>query len=183
MKRHRKKHNPKLDREFSKVVHKVLARVSAEGYKPRPYQWIRDPWAQARLWRQSRSIGVIEDKAHQLKKNNAPWLARVLIEVGPQHGPKVTNAVPGESWHQWGEAVDIMMLADTGEPIWDGGFKGYQCLAKNARDLGLTSGFYWTWKDSGHLQKRPGSVKSLYQWPDIESKMVARYSDLTMGGL
>ncbi|GAK49224.1 hypothetical protein U14_00443 [Candidatus Moduliflexus flocculans] len=37
--------------------------------------------------------------------------------VGPQYGDPVTNALPGCSWHQWNEAVDLFWVID-GKAEW-----------------------------------------------------------------
>lgn len=76
----------------------------------RPNAGLRDPFEQAKLWRQSRSIEEILAAIDELRSVGAPFLAHCLESVGPQHGDPVTNAPPGYSWHQWGEAVDCFWL-------------------------------------------------------------------------
>lgn len=58
--------------------------------------------AQAKLWRQSRAIQEITAAIKKLASAKANFLASVLDGVGPQHGPHVTNALPGPSWLRWG---------------------------------------------------------------------------------
>jgi len=71
-----------------------------------PLFTIRTPEQQARRWRQSRTSEEIGEKVNWLRAQGAPYLASVIEDVGPQFGPKVTNAIPGLCWHQWGEAID-----------------------------------------------------------------------------
>jgi len=125
----------------------------------KPCDTLRDPYTQARLWRQSRSKAVIQKKIKELKEKGAPFLAHCIESVGPQSGPHVTNAIPGLSWHQWGEAVDCYWSAK-GKVVWDqnlkiAGVNGYQAYAEEAKKLGLNSGYYWSkLKDVPHVQFR-----------------------------
>lgn len=48
-----------LDREFRKRIDKVLDRCLRDGYPMVPYVALRDPWEQARLYRQSRTTATI----------------------------------------------------------------------------------------------------------------------------
>lgn len=50
----------------------------------------------------------------------------------------VTHSLPGESWHHWGEAVD-MYIDKKGKPDWND-VEGYQIYRAEAEKLGLTSG-------------------------------------------
>lgn len=79
--------------------------------------------------------------------------------MGKQFGPHVTNAIPGLSWHQWGEAVDSVWVVND-ESIWSievmvDGLNGYMVYADEAKKLGLEAGFFWTsFQDSPHVQLR-----------------------------
>lgn len=67
----------------------------------------RDPWDQARLYRQGRSRAQIVAAQASLERLGYPYLAAILDRVGPQHGESIlTSAPPGRSWHQWGLAYD-----------------------------------------------------------------------------
>lgn len=69
----------------------------------------RDPWDQARFYRQSRTRAEIVAKQAQLEARGFPYLSTIIDQVGPQQGTleaHVTYAGPGESWHQFGEALD-----------------------------------------------------------------------------
>ena len=103
--------------QFHEQVDQLLNSCRARGIEMRPYSTLRTPFDQARLWRQSRSIEEIRDKIADLRASGASFLAHCLESVGPQHGEPVTNAIPGFSWHQWGEAVDCFWLVN-GKAEW-----------------------------------------------------------------
>jgi hypothetical protein len=124
----------------------------------------RDPWTQARLFRQSRSFSQIKDRAERLIARGFPELADILISVGPQGpGPSVTNAGPGEGWHQYDEALDgCPKDPATGFLIWDKRFTGdpapiWQAWGECAEAEGLNWGGNWTHPDRPHIQLRGGS--------------------------
>lgn len=74
---------------------------------------------QARLYRQGRPLALIKTTADRLSDElKRPDLAEVLMNVGPQHGPIVTNAAPGESLHNYRMAFDAVPLRH-GKPVWD----------------------------------------------------------------
>ena len=141
-------------------VQQLLARCGARGFEMRPNAGLRDPFEQAKLWRQSRSIEEIRAKVQEFRNAGAGFLADCIESVGPQHGDPVTNAAPGYSWHQWGEAVDCFWLVD-GKAEWSttkkvGGFNAYKVYADEAETLGLVAGGHWTsFKDWPHVQSRP----------------------------
>lgn len=144
---------------FRARVVALLDRCAARGTPMRPYFTLRSPFEQARLWRQSRARQEIEAKIAELKSKSAPFLADCIARVGPQHGDPVTNAVPGLSWHQWGEAVDCFWLVN-GQAEWSpkkkiNGVNGYQVYAAEAQTAGLTAGGLWPrFKDWPHVQLR-----------------------------
>ena len=130
----------RLGRRVPPKVVALLDRCEARGTPMRRTSTLRSPFDQATLWRQSRSKEEIEAKIAELKSQSAPFLADCIARVGPQHGDPVTNAIPGLSWHQWGEAVDCFWLVD-GEAEWSprkeiNGLNGYQVYARRHRRRG-----------------------------------------------
>ena len=146
--------------EFRAKVEQLIENCRCRGITMKPCDTLRDPYTQARLWRQSRSKAVIQKKINELKEKGAPFLAHCIESVGPQSGPHVTNAIPGLSWHQWGEAVDCYWSAE-GKVIWEinakvNGINGYQVYSEEAMKLGITAGHFWiNFKDSPHIQHLP----------------------------
>jgi peptidoglycan LD-endopeptidase CwlK len=148
-----------LDPAFRSKVEDLLAVLKGIGVDMRPYFGLRTLHEQAILWRQSRSKEEIAAAIQKLHNANADFLADVLKSVGPQHGPHVTNALPGLSWHQWGEALDCFWSLN-GSAEWSAsriadGINGYRVYADRAEDLGLNAGGHWgSFKDWPHVQMR-----------------------------
>jgi hypothetical protein len=147
-----------LDPEFRATLEQVLRDCDAKGVKMVPYFGIRTPVQQGALWRQSRSGAQVASRIADLRAQGADFLAEAIASAGPQHGPHVTNAIPGYSWHQWGEAMDCYWLRN-GDAEWSpdlgGANNGYRIYADCAARRGLTAGGYWSSiKDWPHVQKR-----------------------------
>ena len=173
-----------LDKRFGPKVTALLTACQHRGIAMRPYAAVRDPFAQARLWRQSRSREEIAAAVQSLMAHGAPWLSQCLWVVGPQYGEPVTHALPGCSWHQWGEAVDCVWVVD-GKAEWSTrrlieGVNGYQVYAQAAAKLGLTAGGLWSsLKDWPHVQWRPAaSPTKLYSLAHINRLMEERFGSL-----
>lgn len=162
--------------EFRSKIELTLARCQAAGHTLRPFFGVRDVYTQAKLWRQSRALPDILTTAAKLRKEGAPFLAHVLESVGPQHGRWATNALPGQSWHQWGEAVDCFVLGPVNRAIWAVRHPGYEVYAREAKALGLTAGLYWPTRPDGvHVQYREPGVRSLYTWAEIDTAMKEKF--------
>jgi peptidoglycan L-alanyl-D-glutamate endopeptidase CwlK len=166
---------------FRDTVENLIANCGRRGVEMRPNAGLRTPFDQARLWRQSRTTEEILEKIDDLRTAGADFLAFCLESVGPQHGAPVTNAPPGFSWHQWGEALDCFWVVD-GRAEWStvkkvNGLNGYHVYAEEAEELELTAGGHWTTlKDWPHVQMRaassPGKIMSINQ---IDEGMRARF--------
>lgn len=148
-----------------------------------PYFTIRHPREQARLWRQSRSRLEVETGIAWLREVGAPWLADVLESVGPCFGRWATNAVPGNSWHQWGLALDCYAEVD-GRCSWDTvpgqvggpGDAYYRFYAQRAEDFGLRS-LGASLGDWPHVQDQQASAPArVFTWPEIDTQMERRFS-------
>lgn len=166
---------------FRENVDIVLAACTAQGLEMRPNEGLRDPFTQARYWRRSRSGEEIKQKIADLKARGCDFLAHCLHSVGPQHGPPVTNSLPGLSWHQWGEALDCFWLVK-GKAVWDtkllvNGKNGYRAYAAEAKKAGLDAGHYWTsFKDSPHIQlRRTSGPNKVYTLAQIDKEMKKRF--------
>ncbi len=160
--------------EFKGPVQQLLSTCKQMGYGLRPFFTLRSPWDQARLWRQSRTTLQINNAVSMLEKAGAAFLAEILTSVGPQYGRWATNALPGQSWHQWGEAVDCYLL-ENGRAVWDANHPGYSTYAKQAIVLGLLPGHYWRKRDSCHVQRRHEKVLAHLSWADVEKEMLMQF--------
>jgi hypothetical protein len=166
---------------FKTAVGTLLERCGARGVEMRPYFTLRSPYEQARLWRQSRTTEEIVGKMAELRKAGAHFLVLCLESVGPQAGRHVTNAPPGFSWHQWGEAVDCFW-AVSGRAEWSTqkklkGHNGYRVYTELAAKLRLHAGGLWPrLKDWPHLQMRPeGSPAEIMTVEEIDAAMRERF--------
>ena len=166
---------------FRPRLETLLAHCRARGVEMRPYMGLRTPLEQARLWRQSRSREQIDAKVAQLRAAGADYLADCIVNVGPQNGDPVTNAVPGLSWHQWGEAADCFWVVK-GSAEWStkrlfNGLNGYRVMAEEAKRLGLDPGGLWRkFPDWPHVQLRPEpSSLGRMSLKDISEEMKRRF--------
>jgi len=171
----------KLIPEFKALVVELVERCQARGVEMRPNAGLRDPFEQAKLWRQSRAREEIQAKIAEFERAGASFLAHCLTSVGPQHGAHVTDTPPGFSWHQWGEALDVFWVVD-GKAEWStqklvNGVNGYRVYADEAEAVGLTAGGHWTkLKDWPHVQHRSASnVGRVVSLLEIDSQMKARF--------
>lgn len=172
---------PDLLPEFRARLYDLLTGCRARGVEMRPYVGLRTPLEQARLWRQSRTREEIEQTIGRLERSGAPFLAHCIELAGPQSGPPVTNAIPGLSWHQWGEAVDSVWIVD-GAAEWStrrqvNGLNGYAVYAQEARARGLDAGGLWKrLKDWPHVQLRQaGSPAQAMELAEIDRVMRERF--------
>ncbi len=165
-----------LEPEFKESIQQLLIKVKEMGYVLVPFFTLRNPWVQARLWRQSRTTTQINRAVGMLHNAKALFLSEVLASVGPQYGRWATNALPGQSWHQWREAVDCFVL-ENGKAVWNPNHTGYATWAKQALLMGLQPGHYWSRRDSAHLQKRYEKVLTRLSWVDVEKEMLLQFGD------
>jgi hypothetical protein len=170
-----------LNADFRPTVETLLRNCRDRGCEMRPFFTLRSAAEQAILWRQSRPSQQINAKIAELEQAGAPFLAQVIRDVGPANGRHVTNAIPGLSWHQWGEAVDCFWLLDD-EAEWSSrrrvdGRNGYHVYAEEAQRLDLDAGGLWrSFKDWPHVQLRKvASPARIYGYPEIDAEMRARF--------
>src|SRR5918911_2716907 len=155
----------------------LLERCRGRGIEMRPYDTLRDPFEQAKIWRQSRTREQVTRKIQEFRGAGADFLAFCLESVGPQSGRHVTNAPPGLSWHQWGESFDSFWVID-GQAEWSttrkvNGLNGYRVYAEEGQAIGLTAGGLWpSFKDWPHIQLRGArSPEALHSIREIDEIM------------
>lgn len=149
-----------LDPTFRVKAHEVQRICIAEGTTIHFYCALRTCEAQAKLFRQSRTIAESNQRAQSLRDKGYPFLANVLMDVGPQAGElgrHVTHAAPGESWHQYGMAVDGVPI-HLGKAIWNAEDPAWQIYGAAARHVGATWAGDWTsFREMPHIQLYPAS--------------------------
>lgn len=169
-----------LDPQFRIKLHNLLTDCGTVGVIMRPYFGVRHPVVQGKLWRQSRDKARIDAEIATLRANKCNYLADCIVKAGPSSGPWATNAIPGLSWHQYGDATDCEWLRN-GVVEWstdvDGDKNGYKIYAAKAAAHGLTNliGI----GDAGHVQGDPhGSPQAIYTLQQIDAKMLAKFGPL-----
>jgi peptidoglycan LD-endopeptidase CwlK len=167
--------------EFRPTAVTLLANCISRGIEMRPYQALRSPFEQGKLWRQSRTTEQVKKKIKEFRDAGATFLAECIESVGPQSGPHETNSPPGLSWHQWGEAFDSFWVVNGGSE-WSterkiNGLNGYRVYAEEAAKLGLTPGGLWpNFKDWPHVQlKSAGSPTAVHSLTEIDQIMKERF--------
>jgi len=138
--------------------------LEVTGHRLLVYYTLRTLDEQATLFRQSRSTAQINSKIDSLKDRGYDFLAEAFNRTKPCDGPWRTNAAPGETWHNYGEAIDAVPLVN-GVEIWNLDEKVPE--QKKQMDtlwlaygdvvvyLGMTWGGNWKSKDNPHAQNRP----------------------------
>lgn len=175
-----------LRRELRPTIRQLISDCRAKGVELTPYFTLRTPWEQARLWRMTRGKSVIGRRCEHLRAEGAGYIADVITSVGPQYpGPgikgHVTHVVPGQSWHNWGEAVDFYLKDEDGDIDWSGKGPGYTTFGETAEELGLTWGGRWTSPfDPGHVQQPPMGVLDFFgdDWSELSDTLQRKFGDV-----
>lgn len=164
----------RLRSEFAEKVGALLTNCAMAGVPVRIVAGLRTPLQQAKLWRQGRNIDIINQQIETLKTYGCPYLAACIDKAGPQNGPLVTKAIPGLSWHNFGEAIDVVALDSKNQPITNGSDVGYANFQEQVTVSGLFPvGKSWQW-DSGHCQYRQASSPlAAMTIRDVDSELAA----------
>jgi len=87
---------------------------------------------------------------------------QALYEQGRKSpGKVVTNAQAGQSYHNYGLALDFAPTAPNGAIKWDD-LEGFQTVGELAEGFGFQWGGRWPQKDRPHLQMSFG-----FKWEDL----------------
>lgn len=133
------------------------------------YCTVREAWEQAVLYAQGRTAEQIASGVARLGGLGLAKEAMLLEKQSPKEGKRVTNALPGLSFHQphhldgeWGGlAVDFVPIVG-GKPLWND-VERYRLAAEAAESVGLSwAGRWTTFKETAHCQyDRGGEIKIL----------------------
>jgi hypothetical protein len=165
---------------FRGLAATLLEACAKRGVTMTPFFTLRGPAVQGRLWAQSRSVIQIERQRLAMEATGATWLSSFLRYKYAKTGPAVTNALPGMSWHQWGEAIDCFVLGPDGKAIWDARNPAYRVYAEEAQKLRLEAGGLWLrFPDAVHVQLRAANspLKDNMTWPQVEVEMRKRFEE------
>ncbi len=152
--------------EFKAKVEALLANCQTRGVTMVLYTTRIGPMWEAALYCHSRNWSQVEPIADKIRVDGAPKLAALLTPDLCKSAAWKSNALPGRSWHSWGEAVDCYVAGPGGSAQWNS--PNYAIYAEEAKKLGLTAGHFWTVKDSVHVQLRPEGSVAL-PWPQIQA--------------
>lgn len=150
--------------KFKNLVENVITDAKKEKITLVPFFTLRGPLTQARFWTRGRSNADIQQMINNMHRLGCKNIASVLQTALNERGKKiprgeiiVTNALPGQSWHMFGEAVDMYVEGPKKKPIWDSSHKGYEVYTRIAESYGLTSGAkFKRLREPVHVQLRSG---------------------------
>jgi hypothetical protein len=168
----------KLDPAFADSVCTLTETLLMEGIVVRPYSGLRGPLEQAILWCQSRTPLEAELIARRFDDERAPFLAAVIRRamVLSRPGRWSTNNLPGQSWHNFGLAIDAHVVSEDGRAVWGPKHAAYARYADVARDLGLYPGFDLARQDVVHVQHAGVTVRSVIgPWSVVDKMLSERF--------
>lgn len=170
---------------FDRAVERLIADLADRGFVFAVTDSLRHPVRQGHLWRQSRPRSTVNARIASLERVGARFLADCIRRAGPQDGPQVTLAIPGYSWHQWGEAVDLVAVVNGtrtyASDVRVNGVWPYQALRAAAESIGLTSGAGIAGlNDWPHVQLRGRDPRFYYSLGEIDSRMRERWGDVAV---
>jgi peptidoglycan L-alanyl-D-glutamate endopeptidase CwlK len=160
-----------------KKAKKVLAVCDEVGIDLLIYCTLRPLEEQARLFRQSRSWAEIKDKILTLRGRGLGFLADIIEAVGPCYGDHVTNAAPGESYHNYGQAWDAVPLI-AGKPAWNylRAKPYWDAYGECVRQVGMIwAGDWVSFREYPHAQLRAGGNPLKQNDPDRIREMLAEH--------
>jgi hypothetical protein len=166
---------------FAAKLSTLIGMMADRGYEFRLAQGVRTPDTQARYYCSwaGHPPEHIDSVVADLRSKGADYIAGLMEghRDEPRHSAWLTNALPGEGWHQWGLAADCYYYRD-GKLVSDGKHPVYKEWADAARSIGLTAGFYFSTPDAGHVQlPAQGGATDLYTWQQIDAHMAEMFGN------
>jgi peptidoglycan LD-endopeptidase CwlK len=131
--------------DFRKQLVRALEAAKSKGINLEVLTTIITPMEQAALWKQGRTRTDAELKTLALEHAGAPYLAQCLQKAVARETNIATDLLPGYSWHQWGEAAQIVWIDGIGKVNWSTAVNfgtsgnGYQNFAKILKEFSLYS--------------------------------------------
>jgi peptidoglycan L-alanyl-D-glutamate endopeptidase CwlK len=147
------------------------------GFKLLIYCTLRTLEEQAKLYRQSRSWKEIKEKILTMKTRGYGFLADIIDATGPCNGPHVTNAAPGESWHNYAQAWDAVPLIG-GKPAWNylQAKAEWDAYGECVRQVGMIwAGDWVSFREYPHAQLRAGGNPLKEYEPDKIRQMLIEH--------
>lgn len=154
--------------EVKEKAERVVDACAQVGLDILIYCTLRPLEEQAKLYRQSRSWKSIKEKIHKLRNRGFGFLGNIIDNVGPCNGPHVTNAAPGEGWHNYAEAWDAVPLIG-GKPAWNymKAKEEWDGYGESVRQVGMYwAGDWVSFREYPHAQLRQGGNPLKQYGPD-----------------
>lgn len=143
-----------LTPSLQKKAKQIVEECKNNGVELLIYCTLRTLQEQAKLYCQGRTTKQIAEKAASLKEKGFGFLAAFLEKETQTKGKIVTNAGPGESWHNYREAFDAVPIVGK-TCLWN--YKSnkakWDVFAKAAENAGIEWGGNWKFKDYPHVQE------------------------------
>jgi hypothetical protein len=111
----------------------------------------------------------------------APKLASMLLPEWSGLGCEISRHLPGQSWHQWREAVDLYTIVGE-KALWDGSTQ--RVVADLCSEVGIFHSYnekYWQVKARGwhvqlHRPETPMMMRGFIDsWTELEAAMEERF--------
>ncbi len=163
-----------LDPVFARKAADLVRNCGRRGVEVRPYCLIKTPLQQAAQWRGGRTAEEIARAVRILRESGAEHLAACIEAVGPQFTARLTGGAPGLDWHQYGLAMDSMLVFD-GVAVWAPEDPGWATYAAEAEYLGLNPGR--NWGNNPHVQM-PMREPSAWGYAKCNAMMLDRFPEI-----
>jgi hypothetical protein len=161
---------------FRRLLLEAIETTKKRGFVFEPIVTLLTPLDQARLWKQGRTAIDAELKSLALENVQASYLADCIRTAKVHETNLVTNDIPGQSWHQWGEAATVVWIDNNQKLNYSPTYKayptnlnGYAVFGEEAVKLGLVMSRY------SEVQLRPKTPEDYYNIKSINDEMQKRY--------
>lgn len=169
-----------LDPEVEEAAREFLDSAAREGIDLLVTCTARGLEEQGTLYKAGRTVQEWERKAVELD-NRGLTLCAIYQRVAPSPNPKskiVTKAGAGESWHNWGRALDVVPRRGK-ELVWGTSGEDGELWARVGR-LGELAGLSWggrweRFRDFPHFELLPPHKRVWDAARDYELRMRAEY--------
>ena len=158
---------------FQNLIENFTEKLNVTGIRYRLINGYRSGIEQAKLWRQGRSTALIMRVREELRAKGEKVISGFILDAGPQTNPYiVTHALPFQSPHQFGCALDLVPYYGN-LLLWDNKLnqkstdvdKLWKTCGQLSKECGLEWGGDWRYfKDRAH-----------YQHPQYEKKKKQLY--------
>jgi hypothetical protein len=168
-----------LDEDFLVAYSKVRVKALENGLNINPYRGFINLFDHAERWRSINSDSAIMSAVIELEMAGSPFLSEVLSSAAT--GRTLTDwnpkEKPGFDWHNWGEALDVVVKPADPFATEDVALRK-NILADIAREEGLFVTMGSTLNhEIVHIQCRDKNPYDVYGPEAVDAEMYRRYKD------